>query len=435
LQPAADIGKPHASSRLEFQLPSVLRTYLIWLFILAAVSALASDLYYHINRFQQCCTLAYDDPLFVDFWHYAYIFRYFHTITFFTGVERFAYPAFSAVIYDALYHLGSHAQAIFLTTELAVCTLAAILFCHKIHRIGLSVFPAAVLAASTLLLSYPLFFLFQAGNIEIIACVLTAAGLWAMLEGNDNTAAILWAAAGATKIYPLILLGLFLSRARWRSLAIGIAAFAIISVVSMAFVGPSIPIAFMGSIHGVGGFVSSYAGSARTQELPLDHSLLAPVKIFAYEMARRSGTLTYLTRPYILIVGTAALLTFFLRARHLPMANQILFFFAAMVALPPISYDYTLVHLYAPWAMLVVVALRTGATGKLLRGLRTAFVCFAVLFTSQRFLYYHWIHPNGTFKAIALVTLMVIALRYPIPDEMLIGGISLYPKDRSKLVE
>jgi hypothetical protein len=105
----------------------------------------------------------------------------------------------------------------------------------------------------------------------------------------------------------------------------------------------------------------------------------------------------------------------------MPVINQIVFLFAAMVALPPVSYDHTLVHLYAPWAMLVIVALRAGAAGVTLPGFHTYFLCFAVLFTSQRFIYYHWIHPNGTFTAIALVALMLTALPYPIPDEALYG--------------
>jgi hypothetical protein len=104
----------------------------------------------------------------------------------------------------------------------------------------------------------------------------------------------------------------------------------------------------------------------------------------------------------------------------MPDINRIVFLFAAMVALPPVSYDYTLVHLYAPWAMLVVVALRVGARKVTLPGFRTYFLCFAVLFTSQVFIYYHyWIHPNGPLKTLALLLLMATALRYPILDEAL----------------
>jgi Glycosyltransferase family 87 len=415
LKIAPDTGQqdlpPH-----DFSLPPALRMYWAALFVLSAISAFASDIYYHTNRFGQCCTLAYDDPLFSDFWSYNYVFRSIHTAAFFQSSRRFAYPAFSAVVYDVAYHLGRRPHAIYLTTEFAVCGLAAYFFFRKICRIGLRRFPAAILVLCSLLFSYPLFFLFETGNIEIFTCILTAVGLWAALKGHDSSAAVLWGAAGAMKIYPLILLALFLSRAKWRSLAVGIAAFALISVLSMWFVGPTIPIAFAGSISGVGGFVSVYSETVRTQELPFDHSLLAPMKIFAFVMAHRTGTLSFLTNPYLLIAGTTALLAFFLRARHMPVTNQILFLFAAMVSLPPVSYDYTLVHLYAPWAMLTIVALSKGSAGFTLPDLRVYFLCLAVLFTSQRFIYYHWIHPNGTFKAIALVMLMVTALRYPIPD-------------------
>jgi Glycosyltransferase family 87 len=399
----------------ELPLPPVLRLYLAAFLLLSAISAIAGDILYYLNRYRDCCTLIYDEPLFVDFWHYHYIFRFFHATEFFTNSDRFAYPAPSAVVLDALYHLGPHAQAIFLGIELTACILAAAFFFREVRRIGLRVFPAAVLSFSTLVFSYPLLYMFQCGNAEIFTCMLTAGGLLALIRKRDNTAAVLWAAAGALKIYPLILFGLFLSRAKWRSLAVGAATFFAISALSMAFVGPTIHAAFAGTLNGISGFVSSYAGEARVKELSIDHSLLAPIKTVAFFHADRWGTLSYLTRPYLLIAGTAALLAFFLRVARMPLTNQVLFLFCAMVALPPVSYDYTLVHLYAPWALLVAVALRAAAAGQTLPGLRTCFLCFAVLFTSQRYIHHHWICANAPLKTGALVLLMVTALRHPIP--------------------
>ena len=267
--------------------------------------------------------------------------------------------------------------------------------------------------------SYPFLYMLQSGNVEIVTCVFTASGLLLLLKRHDHAAAICWAAAGAFKIYPIILLAIFLSKTKWRSFLLGLAAFASICLLSMWFVGPTISAAFSGTINGVGGFVSTYAERVKTNELPIDHSLLAPIKIFGYEMAHRTGTLSYLTKPYIVVAGTLATLVYFLRVRNMPLANQAIFLFASMIVLPPVSFEYTTVHMYAPWAMLVIVALRAAYEGKKLQGLRTMFICFAVMFTSQRYIYYHWIYPNGTFKVIALVILIVVALRYPIPDELL----------------
>jgi Glycosyltransferase family 87 len=421
--PAPEIAPDIRESR-ELPLPPVLRMYWIALFVLSAISALASDIYYYTNRFRQCCTLPADAPLFCDFWVYNYTFRSFHSAAFFKSSVRFAYPSFSAVVYDILYHLGPHSQAIYLTSELIACGLAAILFFAKIRRIGLRAFPAAILIVCTLLFSYPLMLLFMTGNIEIFTCILTTAGLWAALKKHNNAAAMLWGAAAALKLYPILLLGIFLSRAKGRSLAVGIATFVGLSVLSMWFIGPTIPAAFAGSLSGLGGFVSVYAGMVRSPELPFDHSLLAPWKLLGYYLSGHNGAIPHPTMPYLLIAATVALLAFFLRAWRLPITNQVIFFYAAMVALPPTSYDYTLMHLYAPWAMLVVVALRTSNAGRTLPGLRTCFLCCAVLFSSQIFLYFRvWIHPNGIFKSMALVALIVSALRHPIPDEALYGTI------------
>jgi hypothetical protein len=384
--------------------------------LLSAISAVASDLLYYLNRFRDCCVLIYDEPLFVDFWHYHYIFRFFHTSEFFTNADRFAYPAPSAVLLDMLYHLGPRPHAIFAAIELVSCILAAGFFFQEIRRLGLRFFPAVVLVVSTLVFSYPLLYMFQSGNAEIFTCMLTAAGLLAVLKRHDNTAAVLWAAAGALKIYPLILFGLFLSRTKLRSLAVGFVAFAVIFYLSLAFVGPTIPVAFAGTLNGIGGFVTHYAAEARANELSVDHSLLSPIKSAAFLHADRWGTLSYLTKPYFLIAGGTALLAFFLRIARMPLANRVLFLFVAMVALPPVSYDYTLVHLYAPWAMLVVVALRAGAAGRTPPGLRACFLAFAVLFTSQRYIYHHWISANAPLKAAALLFLMGTALLYPFPD-------------------
>jgi hypothetical protein len=57
-------------------------------------------------------------------------------------------------------------------------------------------------------------------------------------------------------------------------------------------------------------------------------------------------------RPYYLIAGAFALLLF-LRVRTLPFLNRLIFLAATMVSLPPVSFTYTLVHLYLPLILLL----------------------------------------------------------------------------------
>lgn len=407
-------------SRQGRALPSVLRFYWVWLTVLAAIAAVMGDFYYHIGRFNDCC-MAQSDQMFVDFWHYHYIFSTLHTAAFFQGSDRFAYPAPSAVLYDLLYHLGPHTQAIYLSMELVICAVAAAVFYAVIRREGLRRFPASLLVVCTLLFSFPLQVMFESGNIEFVLCVLTAAGLWALVKKQNGLAASLWGLAAAMKIYPILLLALFLSRKQWRYLILGLAAFIGASWLSMWFVGPTLGMAFQGTVHGIDGFVSSYAQRVRVMELQGDHSLLSPIKQFAYLRIHRRSVHLDLTRPYIAVAATAAVLAFFLRVRKMPLVNRVLFLAAAMVSLPPVSYGYTLLHLYAPWALLVLAVLHADASGCRLPDLRVEFVCFAILFTSQNYIFYNYVHIQGMLGSLALLVLMIAVLLHPIPDSLLFG--------------
>lgn len=416
---ARPVGCKSVAPETEFPLPPLLREFWVGIAVLTLIAWVVATFDLLRNRPESAGLFPLPGDLFGDFWHYESIFRYLHSSQFFLGAERFAYPAFSAVVYDLLYHLGPHRQAIYLGGELVLDGLAASLLFWKIRSLRVRLFPAIVFASSVLLFSYPLMMMLERANIEIFTCLLTAVGLWALVKKRDLMAAGFWGAAGALKIYPLVLLALFLSRQRWRPFVAGVAAFVAISVLAMWFVGPTIPIALAGSISGIGGFVSTYAQTVRTAEVGYDHSLLATFKIIGYVLAHHLDRLSFLTPLYIALAGTLALIVFFTRVTRLPQTNQLIVLFAAMVLLPPVSYDYTLVHLYAPWTLLVVTTLCAARTGTHVSGLRTSLLCFVVLFTPQNYLYYHWIHLSGTIKVAALVTLIVSMLRHPVPDEAL----------------
>jgi hypothetical protein len=55
---------------------------------------------------------------------------------------------------------------------------------------------------------------------------------------------------------------------------------------------------------------------------------------------------------------------------------------AFMVALPPISYFYALVHLYAAWVVLVFVAIRAEQAGVRVKGLKAVMGMLVGLFAS-----------------------------------------------------
>ena len=118
------------------------------------------------------------------------------------------------------------------------------------------------------------------------------------------------------------------------------------------------------------------------------------------------------TPIYLGVVAFAGVALWIFRIRKLPLTNQVLALTTASVLLPPISHDYTLMHLYAPWAMLVFATLQ----GRRIPGLGIAFTCFALLFTPQSYLIYYSARFAGEFKSVVLVVLFLTSLRFAFAD-------------------
>jgi len=102
-------------------------------------------------------------------------------------------------------------------------------------------------------------------------------------------------------------------------------------------------------------------------------------------------------------------------------ANQLLAVTAFMVVLPPISYFYTLVHLYAAWMVLVLVAVRAetaGENGTSLHvpGLTATMLLLVPVFASfMVFTFAQVLLFGGLIQAALLIAVFGCALRFPFP--------------------
>jgi hypothetical protein len=299
-------------------------------------------------------------------------FTVFHTTKFFTSkrFSGFAYPAGSAVIYAALYSFHDAVRAYLLLA--AVSTLAAIATTFALlKRVS-----ATNLLLPLLLLSFPWIFLLQRANIELVLWMLVALGLLAYTRGWPYAAAILFGLAAACKLYPIFLVGLFLRRKQDLPIFLtGIVTFLLAMGASIAFAGPAFLTAAQGFFTGVDHFQDHYAQTVRSAEINWDHCLFSPVK---YWSLGAHASLAPLMRPYYLAAGTLALLLF-LRIRTMPFLNRALFLITAMVALPPVSYDYTLVHLYLPALLLLCAFMSTKTPATVFLALTLCFFLFLPL--------------------------------------------------------
>lgn len=351
----------------------------------------------------------------VDFIAFHPRFQHFHHLDFFSTAPSFnltfMYPAPAALLYEAFYITHWHSTALFLgvTGGLVLYLTALLGRCMAAH--GLRTSTVWWFLGSALLFSYPFWFEYVLGNTEVCIFLIVAAGILAFLRERLYLFAAFIGIAASMKIYPAIYLALLLSRKRYREFGFGVLVAAVMNVVSLWLVCPSLPIAYRGVERGLNTFRQIYVLRYRPMETGFDHSIFGFMKAVLHHWVGWMMPQQLLT-GYLIAACMGGLVLYFLRIRYLPLLNQILCLCIASILLPPTSHDYTLIHLYIPWALLVLYALDLARAGRSVEGLRGVFVCFAILMSAESELIYKAGY-SGQLKAVTLVVLMVIALRRP----------------------
>lgn len=297
-------------------------------------------------------------PAYLDLTTYIGRFEVFRTRAFFEIADpalhrsRFAYPPAAALCYKLLY--GSHHMKVVYILLSVIVWLGILAFsATAILRAGCSRLTTATITTSLLLLSYPAAFLFQRANIEIILWPLIAVGLVLFVDRRAHMAAICFGLAAAMKLYPVLLLGLFLKRARLPALLTGVFTATLVTIGTIAFTAPGFFITgARGYLQGITGFQNKYAGTLSAGATAFDHSLFSWVKLVALHYGQQPQRYTPV---YYLVCAVAVCALFLLRVRHHAALNQLTFLLVLIVLVPPVSFEYTLVHLYLPTILLLQV--------------------------------------------------------------------------------
>ena len=360
---------------------------------------------------------------FPDIEHYDRILVYLHQPRFFTGSERFAYPAPGAIVYALFFDLGSLRLGVLLSLIILSTVSLGVIFAVKLQRWGLRRRDARLFAMMLVLTAWPVVFLFEHANIEFVLIVLTFAGAAMFWRGRPGVAALLWALAASMKVYPILLLLLFASRSQIKALLLGLVTFAGSLLLSFWLVGPTVRMAANGTLQGITGFVSTYADQVRDRELRFDHSYLAllkaPLTLEPQVFRIDPGMLSH---AYFAAVVPLVLVAYFGRFRALPRTNQFLLLTLAMVSLPPVSFDYTLCHLYPGLALLVYLAIVRAKDGQGAGPLMPLLCCFALLLAPEMFLHFSGMQMNGPIKAIAILCATILLLAFSL-GEPVHGGV------------
>jgi hypothetical protein len=396
------------------EFPYALKIFLLLSAGLTSLSVIYTIICRHLNL-----GLPYSFPyfygpgiMFSDFLLFADRFRHWGTPVFFDHEKLgyFMYPAPLAHVFRFFLSLPRR-QTCYLLTLLTVAASLALAFIQILRKQGLATRQSILFVGSTALLSYPLIFDFQRGNIEFLLWLVSTIGVWCFFIGRTNTSAVFLGLAASLKLYPIIFLGLFLPRRKYGGFLLGLVAFVAVTLLALYSIGPTIAAASRWDNEQIAAFSKYYVGG--TAGVGYDHSFFGLVKAFTL---RWHPNYFAWARSYTITVATISVALYFLRMWRLPLPNQILALSILSVTLAPVSYDYTLLNLYPAFAMLVVLALQSQRQGIRVPHLTAYMVLFAIIFTPQSYIIFHAVRYGAQLRTICLIVMLLLALIAPMPE-------------------
>jgi len=406
--------------RSQRRIPVAMQRVWMWSVIAFVLTLIVGYAKYRLGTRLYFCNPLTSDR-YEDLTEFTELYQTVHTQAFFDGMDgsRVSYPPLGAVVYAVLY-ATRHPVGFYQTT--AALWLAAgvwgvrrrLIALHVGIGIGIGGWAATLFPLSLTLISFPILGLLQQGNIELYLWIFAALGTWAFLRGRDNAAAVLWALAAAMKLYPVVLLMLLLPRRKWRAFAVGVATFVGTTLASLAWLGPTIHTAWQGSLRNVFGYQGESFADWSLHEMTANHSVFNMAKLLGARAGLQPGRLPMIYYACgAVVIGVA----FFGRLWKMPVANQLLAVSAFMLMLPPISYFYTLVNLYPPFIVLLLMTLRAERSRVKVTGLQGTLLLFVPLFTCfTLFTYPQVLLFGGLIHACLLIALFVCALLFPFAE-------------------
>jgi hypothetical protein len=385
-------------------LPRSLRLFALGLLALTSASAAFNAICHNIFHLG----FPYDSPfvapisLFCDLLDYAPNAHLIHTLAYFRVPLLLTYPAPCHILYWLLSLAGPHAVLAYLLSAAIVAGTAILFFTRQLHRCDLRWTSCIAFGAVLLVTSFPLAFTLYTANIELYLWLLTLCGLWAYASGREGLAAVCFALAGSAKPYPLLFFLLFLRRGHLHRILQGLAVYAASTLLSLWLIYPNIALSFREISSRTAAFATASILGYQSWLVGYDHT---PWSL--YKAATSPWTQMHSTFELDIYLGaglTLMLLLWFTRIRRMPLLEQVTFLSAAMLLLPPISNDYTLLHLYAPFGLLALAIARGQVAG---RFYAPALVCYAVLLTPQSFVIAVSAHFAGQLKCLFLLALFV----------------------------
>ena len=272
--------------------------------------------------------------------------------------------------------------------------------------------------------SYPFGFLFDRGNVEGALWIPTAAGIWFFCTKRYTAAALMFGLATCFKPYPAVLFLLLIDRRLYRECLIGAAAAVAVCLGSLAILGPTISTAASEILRGfkicTDLSILPYMSPGNT------HTVFALVKVAIRALSgwphpEMISAKVHTAYPYYVLFSGLVFLVSVCRLRGMPLLNQVFGLCILTTLLPPVNFDYTLVTLYIPWAMLLAGLSRPDCR---LPFWPSAWMMMlsAVMFTSQYYILFgETTSGSGLIKTPALAAMLLISVLCPLKSPIYDG--------------
>lgn len=358
----------------------------------------------------------------LDLMNFYLRFKAFHSRAFFQPgpLSMYAYPAPVALLYWVFYRVR-YAQIPFLLVTASIMAFLAWKFAQALRRRGLERNAAYFFVTITCLCSYPFYFEFTRANMEIFMWLFTAAGVYFILRDRSWVGAALLGIAISMKLYPFIMLGLLISKRQYRQAAFSLLVAATVTLAALWLICPDVHYAWQNINAGVAQFETKFVIAYWPVYIGVDHSLFGVLKRALGDISH--DRYAHLLKLYTRTCALAGLLLYVFRIRKLPMLNQVLCLTVCTVMLPPVSFDYTLIHLYTPfalWALYVVEQARSGCSSG--KGTRSLVICFILLLAQLSEIILHGERLNGQLKALTLLALFLLGLWGRFSADRIVGA-------------
>ena len=252
------------------------------------------------------------------------------------------------------------------------------------HRRGLSA-RTALLLAGLILMSAPVSLNLYWGQSQLIVLALMAGAMRSMERERDGAAGLLIASAALLRAYPLLLVGYFLIRARWRAAAFATSGIAAGVVVTIAALGLPQVLSF---VHGAI-WLTDYSVVNRVDNLSLGPFVS---RMFWAFSGTATGSEDWIRRAIIavadaVVFGVTIRVTLTDANRGDPDWRIYSLWIATALMLTPVGWHHYLVLLTIPFVQLVASAAQARSSSRAVWMAALAYIlCALSLRVSNRFL-------------------------------------------------